>query len=235
MSKIAIIAVVSTIACYFSIRYISNSRKKRRKSVVVNGIEGLVLNTPMVLIKSLSRLTGCEIYGKAEFLSVTGSPKGRLALAMIEKAERQGLISPHRGCTLFEGTVGSTGISLAVLARAKGYNCYIVMPGTSLFILRESNCRIDDQAKEKYNILHALGATVEKVRPCSIVDENHFVNVARQRAKEMNEKGGVARGYFCDQFENEANVAVSILMTTLSPDYPFRSIIRRLRQRYSSR
>jgi threonine synthase len=129
--KIAVISV-ATFVCYLSIRQVNKSRKKRRKSIVVNGIEGLVLNTPMVRIKSLSKLTGCDIYGKAEFLSVTGSPKGRLALAMIEKAERQGFISPNCGCTLFEGTVGSTGIALAVLARAKGYNCHIVMPGMQI-------------------------------------------------------------------------------------------------------
>lgn len=61
---------------------------------------------------------------------------------------------------------------------------------------------IDDQAQEKYDILEALGATVEKVRPVSIVDKDHFVNVARRRASELN---GDENGFFCDQFENLAN------------------------------
>lgn len=68
-----------------------------------------------------------------EFLSLTGSPKGRIALAMIEDAESRNLIQPHTGCFIFEGTVGSTGIALAMMSKAKGYNCYIVMPGITLF------------------------------------------------------------------------------------------------------
>lgn len=58
-----------------------------------------------------------------------GSSKDRVALAIVSDAERKGLIRPYSGCTIFEGTVGSTGISLALIARAKGYNCHIVMPG----------------------------------------------------------------------------------------------------------
>ena len=68
---------------------------------------------------------------------------------MITHAEKNGLIRPFSGDTIFEGTVGSTGISLATVAKAKGYKCHIVMP--------------DDQAKEKYDLLMQLGATVEKV------------------------------------------------------------------------
>lgn len=71
----------------------------------------------------------------------------------------------------------------------------------------------DDQAKEKYALLEKLGATVEKVRPVSIVDKSHFVNLARQRAQEMNQRAdsqgeGAPRGFFCDQFENLANYKV---------------------------
>jgi hypothetical protein len=65
----------------------------------------------------------------------------------------------------------------------------------------------DDQAQAKYDILSALGATVEKVRPCSIVDSNHFVNIAKRRAREFTalHSGSDRRGLFCDQFESEAN------------------------------
>jgi cysteine synthase A len=70
----------------------------------------------------------------------------------------------------------------------------------------------DDQAKEKYQILEALGATIEKVRPCSIIDANHYVNIARQRAKEQNAKSVKGRALFCNQFENEANYQVSGLL-----------------------
>ncbi|CEI88853.1 Putative Cysteine synthase A [Rhizopus microsporus] len=108
---------------------------------------------------------------------------------MIKIAEEQNILIPHTGSTIFEGTVGSTGISIAMIARAKGYRAWIVMP--------------DDQAKEKYQLLEKLGATVEKVRPASIIDKRQFVNLARDRALEFKE--GDAKGYFADQFENEAN------------------------------
>ena len=162
------------------------------------GISDLIGHTPLIEIPSLSKLTGCTILAKCEFMNIGGSPKDRVALNMVLEAEERGLISPGTGCTLFEGTVGSTGISLATIARARGYQCHIVMP--------------DDQAQEKYALLTALGATIEKVKPCSIIDKNHFVNIARQRAHEMNQlaqaSGSSARGYFCNQFENESNFKV---------------------------
>ena len=77
-------------------------------------------------INSLSELTGCEILGKAEFLNPGGSPKDRVALEIIKQAEERGELVPNVGSWIFEGTVGSTGISIATLARAKGYNCCIV-------------------------------------------------------------------------------------------------------------
>lgn len=83
-------------------------------------------NTPLVRINSLSELTGCEILGKAEFVNPGGSPKDRVALEIITEAEERGELVPNVGSWIFEGTVGSTGISIATLARAKGYNCCIV-------------------------------------------------------------------------------------------------------------
>jgi cysteine synthase A len=78
------------------------------------GIEGLIGNTPLIKLRSVSEATGCEILAKAEFLNGAGnSPKDRVALSMINHAEAEGLIVPDRGDTIYEGTVGSTGISLA--------------------------------------------------------------------------------------------------------------------------
>ncbi|KAJ1553460.1 hypothetical protein HK405_007858 [Cladochytrium tenue] len=156
----------------------------------------------MVRIASLSAATGCEVLGKAEFMSVGQSSKDRLALALVDDAERRGVIRPGRGDTLFEGTVGSTGISLALIARARGYRCHITMP--------------DDQAAEKYQILEQLGATVERVRPVSVADPNHFTRVARRRADEMNARGGPARALFCDQFDTEINFQVTRLSPSIS-------------------
>ncbi|PWN51822.1 PALP-domain-containing protein [Violaceomyces palustris] len=140
-----------------------------RSGQVVRGIEGLIGNTPLMRINSLSDATGCEILGKAEFLNPAGSPKDRVALQILNDAEEEGLLHPHTGSCIFEGTVGSTGISLATLARAKGYRCSIVIP--------------DDVAREKVELLKKLGAEIDSVRPRGIVDPRHFVNEARARAE----------------------------------------------------
>lgn len=102
-----------------------DSRRTTEHEIPV-GIEGLIGNTPLIKIKSLSEATGCEIFAKAEFLNGAGnSPKDRVALSMVNFAEEEGLIKPHRGDTIYEGTVGSTGISLAAVCRARGYNAYM--------------------------------------------------------------------------------------------------------------
>lgn len=95
------------------------------------GIEGTIGNTPLIRIKSLSDATGCEILAKAEFLNGAGnSPKDRVALSMIQMAEEEGLLTPNSGDVIYEGTVGSTGISLAAICRARGYlaHMYVAMP-----------------------------------------------------------------------------------------------------------
>ncbi|KAJ5971304.1 uncharacterized protein N7479_001222 [Penicillium vulpinum] len=179
---------------------------------IVEGIEGCIGNTPLFRIKSLSDETGCEILGKAEFLNGAGqSSKDRVALSMIEIAEEQGILTPHSGDTIYEGTSGSTGISLATLARAKGYLAHICLPS--------------DQAIEKSNLLLKLGAIVDRVPPAPIVEKDNFVNRARALAKTHTASSGITsasaedqsdlpapnermtrgRGFFADQFENEAN------------------------------
>ncbi|WRT65571.1 uncharacterized protein IL334_002516 [Kwoniella shivajii] len=140
-----------------------------RSDEIVDGVIGLIGNTPLIRINSLSNALGVDILGKAEYLNPGGSVKDRVALKIIEDAETQGLLHPHTGSVLFEGTVGSTGISLATVGRAKGYECCIIMP--------------DDVAIEKVQVLEKLGAKVERVRPASIVDEKQ--NLARKRALEF--------------------------------------------------
>ncbi|KAI9223971.1 tryptophan synthase beta subunit-like PLP-dependent enzyme [Blastocladiella britannica] len=161
----------------------------------------MVGNTPLIRLPELSRLTGCEIYAKAEFTNPGGSSKDRVALAILRAAEQRGVLVPHTGATVYEGTVGSTGISLAVLARALGYRCHIVMP--------------DDVAMDKVSMLERLGATVERVRPVSIIDPGHFVTVAKRRADAHHAHAVAAHGdsvgpvhggaLFADQFENQDN------------------------------
>lgn len=93
---------------------------------IATGIEGLIGDTPLIKLKSLSDATGCEILAKCEYLNGAGnSPKDRVALSMINHAEQEGLLVPGRGDTVYEGTVGSTGISLAAVCRARGYRAYM--------------------------------------------------------------------------------------------------------------
>ncbi|KAI9304641.1 tryptophan synthase beta subunit-like PLP-dependent enzyme [Cunninghamella echinulata] len=202
----SILSILSSGAIYY---YLSQHKKKDahiketndhiknkgRGFGIVEGVDGLIGNTPLMKIRSLSEATGCTIL----FLNPGGSAKDRVALNIIQSAEKANILTPHKGSTVFEGTVGSTGISIAMIARAKGYNAWIVMP--------------DDQAKEKYQLLEKLGAHVEKVRPVSIIDKNQFVNLAKSRANSFGKGDGddgddKKVGYFADQFENEANFQV---------------------------
>ncbi len=155
-------------------------------------IAGLVGNTPMVKIESLSRITGCEIYAKLELTNPGGSAKDRVALAIIRDFEDKGVIKPGRGDVLFEGTSGSTGISFAMLCNALGYTAHICLP--------------DDTSNEKLQLLASYNAEIEKVKPASIVDPRQYVNVARKGAQKLSEdKSTDAVGVFADQFENDNN------------------------------
>ncbi|CAE6432484.1 unnamed protein product [Rhizoctonia solani] len=184
-----------------------------RSDEIVDGVVGLIGNTPLVRIHSLSEALGVEILGKAEFLNPGGSVKDRVALKIIQDAELQGFIYPHSGSRIFEGTVGSTGISIATIAKARGYEATIIMP--------------DDVAAEKERALLALGATVEKVRPASIVDKKQAI-CPKHRALEFgksemhtSDDTMVAstqgpekpRGFFADQFESTANYQAHLQST----------------------
>ncbi|KAL7337641.1 tryptophan synthase beta subunit-like PLP-dependent enzyme [Rhodotorula toruloides] len=156
-----------------------------RGDEVVDGVEALIGNTPLVRIRSLSDALGVDILlmmkpippgpqGKCEYMNPFGSVKDRVSLQIIKQAEEEGLIHPDTGSCIFEGTSGSTGISIAGIARARGYKAHIVLA--------------DDVAKEKIQMLEVFGAEVEPVRPVSIVDRRHYVNLARQRALEFGKQ-----------------------------------------------
>jgi cysteine synthase len=115
-----------------------------------------------------------------------------VALSIIRTAEAAGLLVPYAGDTIYEGTVGSTGISLAAISRARGYTAHICMP--------------NDQAIEKSTLLRFLGATVDPSSPAPIVDPTHYVNRARTLAAQHTADPNIpGRGLFADQFETEAN------------------------------
>jgi len=150
---------------------------------MVEGFAGAVGETPLVRLTRLSRETGCEILGKAEFMNPSGSVKDRAARAIIEAAEKAGTL--RKGGTVVEGTAGNTGISLAHLCHAGGYRCVIVMP--------------DNQSPEKFEILRTLGVELELVKPVPYADPNHYQRVAKRRAAEI--EGAI----WADQFDNTAN------------------------------
>jgi len=158
-------------------------KKFSRKSQIRVGFAGLIGNTPMVLIQSLSDETGCRILCKCEYLNPGGSSKDRIGKHMIVDAENKHLLP--KGGTVVEGTSGSTGISLAQMCNTRGYECIIVMP--------------NDQAKEKLDALDRLGAVVKLVPPASIMNSEHYVNVARKIA------ASIPGAFFTNQFENLAN------------------------------
>ncbi|KAB2615402.1 cysteine synthase 2 [Pyrus ussuriensis x Pyrus communis] len=174
----AIVAAVSVSMALLSLfLYKSKLSSKKTKLTLpskknhTNGLVGAIGNTPLIRINSLSDATGCEILGKCEFLNPGGSVKDRVAVKIIEEALESGDLAP--GGVVTEGSAGSTAISLATVAPAYGCKCHVVIP--------------DDAAIEKSQILEALGATVERVRPVSITHRDHFVNIARRRATEANE------------------------------------------------
>ncbi len=142
----------------------------------------MLQTTPLLKLDSLSRLTGCEIYGKAEFLHIGGSVKDRAAEAMLDAALASGELSP--GGVLVEGTAGNTGIGLAVYAARKQISCVIVMP--------------DNQSAEKYQTLQALGVELIRVPPCPFSNPDHFYHTARRIAQERG-------AFWVNQFENTAN------------------------------
>lgn len=139
-------------------------------------------NTPLLRLGTLSRRTGNELLGKAEFMNPGGSIKDRAAKGIIRDAEAKGLLTP--GATIVEGTAGNTGIGLTLLGRERGYRVVVSMP--------------DNQAKEKYELLEAMGADVRKVPVVPFANEHHFFHQARKLAE--------AHGWFwANQFENPAN------------------------------
>ena len=150
---------------------------------IVEGFAGAVGNTPLIRLTRLSRETGCDILGKAEFMNPGGSVKDRAARSILAAAERDGTL--QAGGTVVEGTAGNTGISLAHLCHARGYRCVIVMP--------------DNQSPEKFAILRTLGVELELVKPVPYADPNHYQKVAQRRA------GEIPGAIWANQFDNTAN------------------------------
>lgn len=155
---------------------------------VRNGFVDAIGNTPLIKLRRASEETGCDIYGKAEFLNPGSSVKDRAALSIIRDAEQKGTLRP--GGLIVESTAGNTGIGLALCANALGYRTRIVMP--------------DNQSQEKKDALRLFGADLHEVPPVPFSDPNQFQHVGRRMAEELaeSEPNGAI---FADQWNNMAN------------------------------
>jgi cystathionine beta-synthase len=140
--------------------------------------------TPLIRLNSVTRGIRTPVYGKAEFFNPGASVKDRIAMPIIEKAEREGKLKP--GGTIVEGTSGNTGIALAIAAALRGYKCIFTMP--------------DKMSQEKVRLLKAFGAEVI-ITPTAVPPDHpdSYVMMARRIAKET------PNAILADQFYNPAN------------------------------
>lgn len=144
--------------------------------------------TPLIRLNRVSELTGCEIWGKAEFLNPGQSVKDRAALYIIRDAIASGRLKP--GGTIVEGTAGNTGIGLTLVANALGYKSVIVIPQT--------------QSQEKKDALRLYGAELIEVPAKPYKNPNNYIKISGRLAEKLNAElpGGAI---WANQFDNVAN------------------------------
>ncbi|WP_226002645.1 cysteine synthase A [Paenibacillus sp. BJ-4] len=151
---------------------------------VVNNITELIGETPLVRLNRIVPEDSAEIYLKLEYQNPGSSVKDRIAISMVEEAEREGLLKP--GGTIIEATSGNTGIGLAMVAAAKGYKAVIVMPET--------------MSIERRNLLRAYGADLV------LTPGSEGMNGS---VKKMEELLSENPDYFAaEQFKNKANIKI---------------------------
>ncbi|MGA0607214.1 cysteine synthase A [Phenylobacterium sp. VNQ135] len=155
---------------------------------VANSVLDLIGNTPLLRLRRASEMTGCEILAKAEFMNPGQSVKDRAALFIIRDAERKGLLRP--GGRIVEGTAGNTGIGLAMVGKALGYKCTIVIPRT--------------QSQEKKDAIRLYGAELVEVDAVPYANENNYVKYSGRLAAELDAKEP-AGAVWANQFDNVAN------------------------------
>ena len=161
-----------------------------------NSVISQIGNTPLVRLKQASELTGCNIYGKAEYFNPGESVKDRAALFIVEDAIKRKLIS--KGGTIVEGTAGNTGIGLAIVCKEYDLNLKIVIPNT--------------QSIEKKETLRKLGAELIEVEAVPYSDPKNYIKQSKQIADDLNKisKNGV---YWANQFDNVINTEAHIKTT----------------------
>ena len=155
---------------------------------VAQSVLDAIGNTPLIRLRRASEATGCEILAKAEFMNPGQSVKDRAALYIIRDAERAGKLRP--GGRIVEGTAGNTGIGLAMVGKALGYKCTIVIPRT--------------QSEEKKDAIRLYGAELVQVDAVPYANEMNYVKYSGRLAAELNEKEP-AGAVWANQFDNVAN------------------------------
>ena len=153
-------------------------------------------NTPLIKLKQVSELTGCNIYGKAEYFNPGESVKDRAALYIVKDAFEKKKI--EKGGIIVEGTAGNTGIGLAVVCKEFGLDLKIVIPKT--------------QSIEKKNTLKKLGAELIEVEAVPYSNPNNYIKQSKKIAEELSKKHkfGVVWG---NQFDNIVNTQAHIETT----------------------
>ena len=158
---------------------------------VYNSISELVGNTPLIRLNAIERTLGLEaaIYAKAEAFNPAGSSKDRVGLAMIEDAEKKGLLKP--GATIIEPTSGNTGIGLAAAAASRGYKVILTMP--------------DTMSVERRNLLKAYGAQVV------LTEGSGGMQGSIDKAEELSRR--IPGSFIPGQFDNPSNPQIHYLTT----------------------
>ena len=157
----------------------------------------LIGNTPLIYLKKPSEISGCNIYGKAEFLNPGQSVKDRAALYIINDAIKNNKL--EKGGTIVEGTAGNTGIGIAMVANYYGINTKIVIPNT--------------QSEEKKDALRNLGAELIEVDAVPYSDPKNYVKYSKNVADELSIKNS-KKVYWANQFDNTINKLAHIETTS---------------------
>ena len=164
--------------------------------MATNSVISQIGNTPLIKLKQASELTGCSIYGKAEYFNPGESVKDRAALFIVQDALKKKLIS--RGGTIVEGTAGNTGIGLAIVCKEYDLKLKIVIPNT--------------QSIEKKETLRKLGAELIEVDAVPYSNPKNYIKQSKKIAEDLNKKSknGV---YWANQFDNTINTEAHIKTT----------------------
>jgi len=163
---------------------------------VYSDLPNAVGHTPLIRLRKASEITGCDIYGKAEFMNPGQSIKDRAALGIIQDAIKSKRLQP--GGTIVEGTAGNTGIGLALVGASMGFKTVIVIPET--------------QSQEKKDMIRLAGAELVEVPAKPYKDINNYIKYSERLAAKLaqTEPNGAI---WANQFDNVANRDAHVVST----------------------